>query len=51
VITYVQRIDPRTWTLLDETAVRAACVQILGVDHFGNVFVPIFTTRRAKDMA
>lgn len=48
VKTYVQRIDPENWEMIDETAVKAAKVRILGADRAGNVFVYYFYNQESR---
>ncbi len=48
LVTYLQRIDPETWELIDETAIQAAHVRILGADQAGNVFVYYFYNQDSR---
>ena len=46
--TYVQRIDPEAWEMIDETAIQAAQVRILGTDRAGNVFIYYFYNQESQ---
>jgi|GEM_PF-3008438 len=48
MVTYIQRVDPETWQVIDEVAVKALRLRILGMDRDGNVYIHYFYNQESR---